>query len=82
MFPANLAVAGGSARSANESDGLTVKPVRASTLPAGFHLPFRRAVGQRGMSARLSRLARLFMLGLALFFATAPPRDGAIDPAR
>jgi predicted Zn-dependent protease len=50
-----------------------MKPARVSYRRAGFHLPFRRAVGLRGMSARLSRLARLFMLGLALFFATARP---------
>ena len=30
-------------------------------------------MGQRGMTVRLSRLVRLLMLGLALFFAAAQP---------
>ena len=40
---------------------------------AGFHPPFMPPMGQRGMTVRLSRLARLLMLGLALFFAAAQP---------
>ncbi len=50
-----------------------MKPARPSFWRAGFHLPFMRAVGQDGMSVRLSRLARFLMLGLALFFASAQP---------
>jgi len=50
-----------------------MNPARASYLRVGFHLPFRRMVGQQGMTVRLSRLARLAMLGLALFFAAARP---------
>ena len=42
-----------------------MKPVRVSLRRAGFHLPFRQAVGQRGMT----RLLRLFMAGILLFFA-------------
>ncbi len=50
-----------------------MKPARPSIWRAGFHLPFMQAMGQDGMSVRLSRLARLLMLGLALFFASAQP---------
>jgi predicted Zn-dependent protease len=40
---------------------------------AGFHPAFRLAMGERGMTVRLSRLAQLLMLGLVLFFAAARP---------
>src|SRR5688572_2721451 len=50
-----------------------MKPARPSIWRAGFHLPFMHAMGQDGMSVRLSRLARFLMLGLALFFASAQP---------
>ena len=46
-----------------------MKPARASFRRAGFHLPFRRSMGQGGMT----RLLRLFMAGLLLFFAAARP---------
>jgi len=46
-----------------------MKPVRVSLRRAGFHLPFMRPVGQRGMT----RLLRLFMAGILLFFAAARP---------
>src|SRR5688572_35457 len=46
-----------------------MKPVRVSLRRAGFHLPFRRPMGQRGMT----RLLRLLMVGLLLFFAAARP---------
>ena len=46
-----------------------MKPARASFRRAGFHLPFRRSMGQGGMT----RLLRLLMAGLLLFFAAARP---------
>jgi predicted Zn-dependent protease len=46
-----------------------MKPVRVSLRRAGFHLPFREPVGQRGMT----RLLRLLMAGILLFFAAARP---------
>jgi predicted Zn-dependent protease len=46
-----------------------MKPACASTSRAGFHLTFRRRMGQGGMT----RLIRLFMVGILLFFAAARP---------
>ena len=46
-----------------------MKPACASTPRAGFHLAFRRPVGQGGMT----RLIRLLMVGILLFFAAARP---------
>lgn len=46
-----------------------MKPARASRRWAGFHLPFMRPMGQGGMT----RLIRLFMVGILLFFAAARP---------
>ena len=46
-----------------------MKPARVSLRRAGFHLPFRQSMGQRGMT----RLLRLLMAGLLLFFAAARP---------
>jgi predicted Zn-dependent protease len=46
-----------------------MKPARASFRRVGFHLPFRRPMGQGAMT----RVIRLFMAGLLLFFAAAQP---------
>ena len=46
-----------------------MKPARASCRWAGFHLGFRIPMGERGMT----RLLRLLMAGLLLFFAAARP---------
>ena len=46
-----------------------MKPARVPLRRAGFHLPFRQPMGQRGMT----RLPRLLMAGLLLFFAAARP---------
>jgi predicted Zn-dependent protease len=46
-----------------------MKPACASISRAGFHLPFSQAVGQGGMT----RLIRLLMVGILLFFAAARP---------
>lgn len=46
-----------------------MKPARASSSRAGFHLPFMPAMGQ----GRMTRLIRLFMVGILLFFAAARP---------
>jgi predicted Zn-dependent protease len=50
-----------------------MKPACARNKQAGFHPPFMLAMGERGMTARLSRLVRLLMVGLVLFFAAARP---------
>ncbi len=44
-------------------------PARASSPRAGFHLPFMPAMGQD----RMTRLIRLLMVGILLFFAAARP---------
>ena len=46
-----------------------MKPARVSLRRAGFHFPFRQPMGQRGMT----RLLRLLMAGILLFFAAARP---------
>ena len=46
-----------------------MEPARAPSRRAGFHLRFRLPVGQNGMT----RLIRLFMVGVLLFFAAARP---------
>jgi predicted Zn-dependent protease len=46
-----------------------MKPVRVSLRRAGFHFPFRQPVGKRGMT----RLLRLLMAGILLFFTVARP---------
>jgi predicted Zn-dependent protease len=48
-------------------------PARDHDPRAGFHPPFMLAMGERGMTVRLSRLVQLLMLGLVLFFAAARP---------
>ena len=46
-----------------------MKPARATFRWAGFHLAFRLPMGQQGMT----RLLRMLMVGLLLFFAAARP---------
>jgi predicted Zn-dependent protease len=46
-----------------------MKPARTTLLAAGFHLRFRQPVGQD----RMTRLIRLAMAGMLLFFAAARP---------
>jgi predicted Zn-dependent protease len=46
-----------------------MKPARTTLLAAGFHLRFRQPVGQ----GRMTRLIRLAMAGMLLFFAAARP---------
>ena len=46
-----------------------MKPALSETSGAGFHSPFMRLVGQ----GRMTRLIRLLMVGMLLFFAAARP---------
>ena len=46
-----------------------MKPACAAASQAGFHLPFRPRVRQ----GRMTRVIRLFMVGVLLFFAAARP---------
>ena len=70
--PASRAAAGGSGPSAN-ARRLTMKPARASMPRAGFHLPFRLAVGQRGMTVGCPAWSGSSCSASLLFFAAARP---------